>query len=233
MPKWATILLIMILLPAPLAAAERTLILVYPNEINALHNAAAEIVRRAYANIGVVVDFKTFPAERALQLSNKGRADGELVRIEGIEKSYPNLIRVPVSHVTANQMAFARDSGLRLAGWDSLRAYRIVFHRGYKVAERNTEGMNRHLSKDVKTALTMVDRGRMDIAIANQFSGRKVIGETGLRNVHMIAPPLQSDPLFHYLHRKHADLVAPVTAELERMRAAGEFDAIKKQLGAK
>ena len=211
------------------AAETATLTIVYPQEKNAFHDAAAAIIRQAYERLGIGIVFKTFPAERALQMSNRGVADGELVRIEGIDASFPNLIRVQVSHVTAEQMAFGRDPAIVIEGWASLRPYKLVFHRGYKVAEANTAGMARHLASTDLAAFKMVEAGRRDLVLANRFTGAAVIEELGLRNVVMITPPVQVDPLFHYLHRKHADLVPKITAVLRAMADDGEMDAIRQR----
>ena len=94
-------------------ADDKQLTFVFPQEKNAFHNAAAEIIRQAYATLGITVVYKTYPAERALMMSNRGLSDGELVRVKGIEANYPNLIRIPVSHVTADQMAFGTDPSLK------------------------------------------------------------------------------------------------------------------------
>lgn len=208
------------------AASPLELTIVYSNEKNAFHDAAAEIVRQAYKELNIKIKYKTFPAERALSLSNKGIADGELVRIEGIETRYPNLIRLPVSHVTAEQMAFAKLPGIKISGWRSLKPYRIVFHRGYKVAERNTDGMNRFIVSNDQAALKMVDKGRMDVAIANRFSGLDTINQLNLTDVRMLTPAVQTDPLFHYLHVKHRALTDRVTNILRRMKMAGTFNKI-------
>lgn len=211
-------------------ASATSLTIVYPNEKNAFHDAAAEIVRAAYKEIGIDVVYKTYPAERALQLSNKGISDGELVRIEGIEAKYPNLIRIPVSHVTAEQMAFGTDASVRISGWPGLKGKRIAFHRGYKVAESNTIGMNRHIVSSDTAAFKMLSAGRMEIAIANRFSGQKMIRELGLKNVVMLVPPLQANPLFHYLHKKHAALVPKITAAMQRLKTSGQMAEILKKL---
>ncbi len=203
----------------------------FPQEKNAFHDAAAEIIRQAYAAIGVAVVFKSLSAERALQMSNRGRSDGELVRIEGIEAKYSNLIPIPVSHVTAEQMAFGHDPTLKIDGWQSLKPYRLVFHRGYKVAEQNTVGMDRHLTGNDVNAFTMVENKRMDIVIANRFSGEKIIADHGLKNVVMLLPPVQRDPLFHYIHSNHSDLVADVTGVMKSMKQHGDFARILNQFG--
>jgi polar amino acid transport system substrate-binding protein len=225
--------LLIVLFALPVHAGGKQLTIVFPTEKNAFHDAAAEILRQAYAALDVDVVYKTFPAERALQMSNNGHSDGELVRIKGIDTMYPNLIRIPVSHVTAEQMAFGRDASFVVNGWKSLEPHSLVFHRGYKVAEKNTEGMNRSIVVDDTTALIMVDKGRIDLAVANRFSGAKVIEEEGLMNVVMLTPPVQRDPLYHYVHSRHHDLVDDITRVLEVMEAEGEFARILEQFGVR
>ena len=227
----AAVAWLMMLFPALLSAEPVTLTIQYPEEKNAFHDAAAEILRQAYDDIGIDIEFRTFPAERALQQSNKGIIDGELVRIEGIEERYTNLIRIPVMHVAAEQMAFVATEDLALSDWDSLAPYRVAFHRGYKVAEQATQGMSVHLTDDDAAALRMVANGRMDVAIANRFSGMKAIQENELSGIWMHEPPLQVDPLFHYLHKKHADVVPRITAALSELKTSGRMAEIRSRFG--
>src|SRR6516164_7155708 len=59
--------------------------------------AAKQILTEAYQRLGITIVLKTFPAERALLISNSGvESDGELLRISGLGKDYPNLVVVPV-----------------------------------------------------------------------------------------------------------------------------------------
>ncbi|MBL6864056.1 MAG: transporter substrate-binding domain-containing protein [Rhodospirillales bacterium] len=148
------------------------------------------------------------------------------MRIRGIETNYPNLIRIQISHVTAEQMAFSTNSQIKILGWPSLKPYRIVFHRGYKVAELNTVGMNRFIVSNDQAALKMVLKGRMDIAIANRFSGLDTIQELKLNGIKMLTPPIQSDPLYHYLNAKHKSLVPQVSKILGRMKWDGGMNKI-------
>lgn len=212
-------------------AEDRKLTFVFPQEKNAFHDAAAEIIRRAYASLDIAVVYKTYPAERALRMSNKGLSDGELVRIKGIDAKYSNLIRIPVSHVTAEQMAFATDPSLKINGWKSLKPFRLVFHRGYKVAEQNTAGMDRYLTGTDVSAFRMVENGRKDIAIANRFSGQKILQVENLKHVVMLRPPVQRDPLYHYVHSRHRGLVDDITHALKSMKSEGEVAEILKRFG--
>jgi len=239
-PGWRTLLaatscvvviVMTVLLSKSVSADQQTLTVAYPPEKNAFHDAAAAIIREAYKKLGIRIVFKTLPGERSLQLSNEGIIDGELVRIAGIDEEYQNLIRVPVSHVTAEQMAFGRDATIAIHGWQSLARYKLAFHRGYKVAEENTKNMNRYETRTDEAAFRMVTSGRMDLALANRFTGAKIIDDLKLTNVVMLTPPVEVDPLFHYLNKKHAMLVPRITAVLNRMKAVGEMKAIRRRYG--
>lgn len=225
------VILLSLLLATSASAGGKQLTFSHSENKDPFHAAAAEIIRQAYANLGINVVFKIFPSERALQMSNNGHSDGELVRIEGIGAKYPNLIRIPVSYVTAEQMAFARDPSIKIDGWNSLKPYRIVFHRGYKVAEKNTIGMDRYLIGTAEKGFVMVEKGRKDVAIANRFTGEGILKNQEFKNMVMLTPPVQRDPLFHYIHSRHRDLVDDITGILKMMESRGEFAKILKQFG--
>ena len=81
----------------PVPATER-ITLVTP--LNTVDTVISEvIVREAYRRIGVEVEIQKYPAERALRLADQGVADGEVQRIDGIDKRYTNLIKVPAVRV--------------------------------------------------------------------------------------------------------------------------------------
>ena len=58
---------------------------------------AKSIILKAYENEGIQVSINPLPAKRALKTANYGKeVDGELFRISGIEKKYPNLIPIKI-----------------------------------------------------------------------------------------------------------------------------------------
>jgi len=50
-----------------------------------------------------------------------------------------------------------------------------------------------------------------------------------LNEIVMLTPPVQVDPLYHYLHKKHKALVPQITAVLREMKQEGKFQEIYKQ----
>ncbi len=92
-------LFIVILFPCSTLQAMEALIFSKPGPTDHIANISEIVLRKAYERIGVKIDTHYFPAERALYMSNSGLVDGEVNRIIGLEKKYPNLIRVPVAGV--------------------------------------------------------------------------------------------------------------------------------------
>lgn len=199
----------------------------YPEEVNDFHNAAAAILKEAYGQLGIQLEFVTFPSERSLVNSDEGRIDGELVRIKGLEAKYHSLLMVPVSHIKAEQMAFALDKNIGINGWDSIRNYRIAFQRGYKAAEAGTRGMdNITLTVNTSQAIDMLIYKRVDIVVANRFTGLKELADRPGNSVVMLTPALQEDLLYHYLNSRHKDLLPKITEILTRMKEEGHFKRI-------
>jgi polar amino acid transport system substrate-binding protein len=105
----------------------------------------------------------------------------------------------------------------------------VVGHKGYKAAELGTKGMDVLLVGHDKQAFLMVDKGRRDVVIANRFTGLLVIKEMNLNQIEMLIPPVQVDPLYHYLHKKHNALVPQITGILRKMKQEGKFQEIYKK----
>lgn len=57
---------------------------------------AVAVVKEAYKRIGYDMDIQWLTGKKALEKSNSGENDGELQRIDGISRKFPNLIQVPI-----------------------------------------------------------------------------------------------------------------------------------------
>ena len=211
------------------AATPARLELVTPS--NTVDTIVSEvIVREAYARLGTEVIIEKFPAERAIRLANAGEAAGEVQRIDGIDKTYTNLVQVrpPINYIEAT--AFTKTETFRVQGWASLQPYRIGIVRGIKFAERNTRGMDTRLASDYAELFRMLDRGLYDVAVSPAVNGWYQIAKANLTRIRDLQPPVERFDLFHYLHRDHADLVPAISGVLEDMRRAGELAAIRERV---
>lgn len=214
----------------PAAASGKT-IRICTSYHNLLSNSACtgmldKIVLEAFRRIGVKAEIVFTNTRRSLVDVNSGDKDAEINRIEGMEKSYPNLVRVPEPNMQMHFVAFAKKD-IPLSGWASLVGLRIGMVQGWKILERNTKGFPNITSlTDVRTLFRMLEMGRLDVVLYSKLTGYEELHELGYTDIRHLSPPLASKDMFLYLNKSHADLVDPLAKAIREMKADGTYDKI-------
>lgn len=185
------------------------------------------IVRQAYAEMGIEVEFAHYPKLRSLQYSNVGLLDGELMRIDGISKEYPNLIKVPVSIILIEGVAFTIDQSIPVTDFNSLSPYRIAFKTGIKFAEYATQGMATIDVDSVERAFLLLRANRVDVVVTSKVEGLRVIAETGVIDIEIHPISAAKYPLYHYLNKTHAELVPELARHLQALHDKGVAQDIR------
>ncbi|MBL4740488.1 MAG: transporter substrate-binding domain-containing protein [Sneathiella sp.] len=190
-----------------------------------LQQKASRVLRAAYENIGVEVEFMKLPGRRALQFSNSGKTDGEVFRKEKVGSKYTNLMIVPTSYMSFRGFAYSVGS-MKINTWDKLNGLRVGIQRGHVWAEEGSKGMHVSYFESNSDLFHKLLDGGIDVAIAGEFSFGKVIEEKGTTQTILKGEPLIILNLFHYLNKKHKELVPVLNAEFTRMLSNGEVDRI-------
>lgn len=183
---------------------------------------AEKVVKEAYRRIGIdiIVDF--YPGKRSLILSNEGKKyDGELYRIGGVEKRFPNLIPIPVPIHLLEGMVFTKDTKFDVNGWDSLRPYKIGVRRGIAFTFRGTQGMNSVPVNSNKQLFEMLDKGRLDIVVLARMNALKYFQKTKFPNIKILEPAVEVHKMYHYVHKKNAHLIPKLVLALKDMEKEG------------
>ena len=189
-----------------------------------------EIIQTAYKKLGIDTKVQYVPGNRSLKFSNDGHADGELFRIQGMNKTYPNLLRIPVPLLELETMAYARGGDIEIKGWSSLSAYRLGFLRGFKKAEQNTQGMQTFSAESMSELFDLLARGRLDIVIESRIGGRMLSAEKKPFSITVLEPPIDKIRIYHYLHKDNKLLIPTLSAVLRQMTASGEIVQIVQQM---
>jgi polar amino acid transport system substrate-binding protein len=189
---------------------------------------AEQVVAEAYRRIGHKLVVHKLPGERTLVEANDGRMDGELYRKLGMEREYPNLMIVPVPLLTYEIVIFTRGTEFVVNGWDSLRPYSIGFVRGIKIVTENTAGMKSEAVATMEHAMQKLIMGRTDVVVGNRLSGLAALEALKVDDVHALSPALASFPVFHYVHKKNAELVPALQAALLAMKADRTIERLQK-----
>ncbi|MBB4844181.1 polar amino acid transport system substrate-binding protein [Paucibacter oligotrophus] len=191
---------------------------------------AERVMREAYLRLGIALEVQAMPGERSLISANSGETDGELYRKMGIDKSYPQLIRVPVPLQTYEIVVFTKLEPFKVEGWESLRPYKIGFVKGIKIIEEKTLGMQAESVATMHQAFTKLDRGRSELVLANRVTGLASLRAHQFQGVKVLLPPLASFFVYHYLNKKHAALVPKLSEVLKHMEQERTLQRIKEDV---
>lgn len=188
------------------------------------------IAIEAFRRIGVQLEIDDIPAKRALVNANKGIHDGDLARVSGVTKRYPNLLPVPEITWIAEIGGFSKDPTIKVTGWESLADYHLSYIRGWVIFERNIK-QSKSLTQvvDPERLFTLLTNNRTDIALYERKMGYGVIAEMGLEGIHEIKPSLTIEPIYIYLHKKHRALIPQVAQAIKEMKQDGTYQRILLQ----
>ena len=163
--------------------------------------------------------------------ANRGINDGDLLRVEGIDKLYPNLVRVPVRLFDFEFVAFTKKTMPPISGWKDLKPYSVAIIRGWKILEKNVLG-TACLTKveDAEILFRLLESDRADVAIYERLQGQHIIQKLGLSNIRVVEPPIITKAMFLYLHKKHLALIPSLEKSLNKLIEDGSYEKIKTEV---
>lgn len=192
-----------------------------------LNLLTAEVFRRLGMEAEVIV-YKA--SARALQNADQGVDDGVVLRIKGLEKKYPNLVRVPEKIMDNDFVAYSIGKTVATEDWHSLDNHSIAYILGWQIFQNNLgHHKNTDKIKDVSQLFSLLKQDRVDFVLFERWQGLWHADRLGLAaTVH--EPPLAQREMFMYLHKKHAHLVDKAAATLKAMKEDGAYQKIVDQV---
>lgn len=208
---------------------EQRIVISQPDlEYSLLEVISKRVLKEAYSRIGEEVQFELFPIERSVVVANDGITDGELARMAGIQKKYPNLIQVSVPVSSFDIFVYSRFQIFTVKGWQSLKPYKFDFIYGFKYAEKMSKGMNTSRIKSRFQALSKLNEGRSHLFVG-VLSTECAIKRFKFTHIKRLTPPLDKVVMYHYLHKKNKNIVKKLETVLSNMQKNGEIHDIEKQ----
>lgn len=182
------------------------------------------VIEEAFRRAGLRLKMVRVSPERALLNANAGIEDGVSARIAGLEKSYPNLVRVPEKVLDLHFVAFARQAKLTNMSWESLAPISVGHIQGWKIYEQNLKrGTPTTIVDTAEQLFAMLDKNRIDVALYERWLGLALTKKMGIINIRVVEPPLAVREMFIYLHRRHADKIPAIAAALRAIKAEGMY----------
>lgn len=199
---------------------------VLPDRQGFLDLLVAEMFRR----VGFNAEVNVFPsAERALINANSGIDDGDVLRVRGLERSYPNLIRVDEKIADNDFVAYSLRHDFMTRGWEDLKPFAVAYITGWKVFESNLKtGFQTTEVQDADQLFTLLQSGRADAVLFEKWQGLWHARNRALA-VHEHQPPLLRTEMFLYLNARHAALAEPLAAALRQMKLDGSYAGLMER----
>ncbi|MDE1463985.1 transporter substrate-binding domain-containing protein [Spartinivicinus poritis] len=190
------------------------------------------VMKEAYHNIGGELEVRYYPGwKRTLIEANKGNTDGELFRIYGTNRDYPNLVMVPVAVAHIEGVAFTGKEELKrftISGWRSIQHNTIGYIRGIRFITNGTKGFSGvEVLSSMEQLLQSVNSQHLDFGINDRITLVPFLKANEYSNIKILEPPLQKIKLYHYLHRRNSKLVKQITKVLETMASENRIKAIR------
>lgn len=189
-----------------------------------------QLAKEAFRRIGLTVRISILPCERSIRSANQGIDDGDLTRIEGINRLYSNLIQVPEKTITFEFVAFTKMSNRPLSNWKSLAPYHVGVIRGWKILEKNAAGAA-SLTKVENAMLlfTLLRKNRVDLILYERIQGYGMIKELNISGLRVLEPPLAVRDMYLYLHKKHKSIVLQLAVAMKVMKQDGTYAKIVRE----
>lgn len=186
-----------------------------------------KIMIEAFRRIGVPLKIVRLPSERALLNADEGIDDGNYSRVEGLEKQYTNLIRVPEEITRFEFVAFSRNKGINLSGWNSLKPYNVGLVTGWKILEYNiTDVKSLVMVKNGEMLFNLLKHDRADIVVYDRRQGMVLLQKLNADDIAILEPPLAVRSMYPYLNKKHKELVPLLAKTLREMKKDGTYKKI-------
>lgn len=186
-----------------------------------LDDILREAVRRAGGKLRMVIA----PSERGLVNANNGAVDGVSNRIAGLEKAYPNLVRVAEPNLAYEFTAFAKRP-LAVKDWSDLAPLRVGLITGWKILEENVRAAQIIRADEPGQLFELLAADRVDVVLYERRLGLHHVAAHGIKGVHALEPALARRDMHVYLNARHAALAPRLAAALREMKADGSYSAI-------
>ncbi|NQU59211.1 MAG: transporter substrate-binding domain-containing protein [Rhodospirillales bacterium] len=191
------------------------------------------IIKETFHRIGLDAEVIVYQnSAKSLKNANDGIDDGAALRIEGLEKKFPNLIRVPEKLMDNDFVAYTIGEPQATDSWASMDEFKIAYINGWQIFQNNLA--NHKATTKTKTAHRMLDlltTGKVDLILYERWQGLWLAQQFGI-TIQVSEPPLAKMEMFMYLNKKHAGLIEKAAAALSEMKKDGTYKNIfDKTLG--
>lgn len=185
-----------------------------------------ELMTLAYKELGINLELIEFNQDSALVAANEGLLDGQLGKISGLKQMYPNLHRIPVPlfEFKLKLISFSNNQVLN-------DIPTLVIHSTYPAASQYLKTTpykgQLYKVKSVSTLLNLLMQKQVAAALVIDFYLDPYLQKLQTAGVKMTT--VNSQFVYHYIHKKHQHLLPELTATLEQFKVSGKMQTLRSK----
>lgn len=189
------------------------------------------VLKEAFKRIGYDLKIIRLPSERALINANDGVEDGNFARVEGLSSIYPNLIQVPEEVTRFEFVVFCKSKDTKIRNWKGLKHFHVGIVTGWKILETNIIGTKSLTKvKDGAALFNLLKADRVEVIVYDKRQGFVLLKELGMKDIHIIEPPLAEKGMYVYLHQRHKELAPKLASVIRKMKKNGTYKKIVNEV---
>ena len=181
------------------------------------------VVGEAFRRAGYQMKLVRLPAERGLYNANKGIEDGDLSRIAGLEKKYPNLVRVPEKIWDMQFVAISLEKNtFNIKQWSDLNNQTVAIIRGWKIFEANIKTPRLHKVRNADIMFNLLKSERVRVIAYSKWMAIAAAKQRGIK-IRIYEPALAQREMYIYLNKKHREKVGKISSALKSVKTDGMY----------
>ncbi|WP_343564934.1 hypothetical protein [Kiloniella sp. b19] len=175
------------------------------------------LLDRAYRQIGITPVFQPHPANRSLKSADHGLLDAEAGRSSALPEEYTHLVRVDVPLHHFRGYAYTNRADITAFDPEELHRYRVGQVRGILWTDKLLKELETLEVSSSPELVRILGKNWVDIIFMAEKTMKMLEQEQALEsiNIKKLNPPAKEQSVYHYIHKKHEDLVP----ELEKALA--------------
>ncbi len=163
---------------------------------------------------------------KSLDNANEGIDDGVALRVKGLEKKYPNLIRIPEKVMDNDFVAYTMSKRPPITNWKSLNDFKISYINGWQIFQNNLKSHpNTIKTKHAQEMFDLLAENKVEYMLYERWQGLWRAKQLEL-HIEASEPPLATRGMYMYLNNKHEDIVEDTAQVLAEMKKDGTYISI-------
>ncbi len=183
------------------------------------------ILYTAFNKIGYDITLTNVGIVYSSDAANSGEKDAVAVQPWGHEKTYPNLICIPIPLANISFTAYTKEgSHIKIKSWEDFSGLQVGYLFQNPCVEKSLPSdAGKVNGKQNADLFSMLNNQAIDVAIVSQVTPEEIKAPDGIQNLGVF----ESIPAYAYVNKKYEALVVPITSILNEMEKDGTIKKIK------